>query len=168
MSIVQTSDFGSGHYAIPQDKFTQLNSYITKVERKYLLQLLGAELYDLFIADLTLTTPQVPQSQIYLDFFNEFHIEIDGCNLTSEGIKEMLKAFIYFHWMRDATYRKTTFGVTTASAENATNNIYQGFNLVESYNQGVDIANTIQWYIQDNEPNYPLYNGDLFEYSSGI
>lgn len=168
MSILQTSDFSSGEYSIPNDKFSQLGNYIIKYEKKYLLKLLGNKLYDLFIADLTLITPQIPKTAIYLKIFNAFHIEMDGINTHSEGIKEMLKQFIYFHYMRDAAYKKTTFGVTTGSAENATNNVYQGFNLVESFNQGVDNSMSIQWYLQDNTAVYPAFLGDFIEYSSGI
>lgn len=168
MAIVQTSDFASGQYSIPNDKFSQLGNYITKFEKHYLLKLLGNSLYDLFIADLILATPQVPQTALYTAIFNEFHIEMEGVNNSSEGIKEMLKQFIYFHFMRDAVYKKTTFGVTTGTAENATQSAYQGFNLVESYNQGVDNSMAIQWYIQDNMANYPTFLGDFIEYSSGI
>lgn len=168
MAILQTSDFSTGQFSIPNDKFSQLGIYITKFERHYLLKLLGNNLYDSFIADLTASTPQVPQTAIYITIFNEFHIEMDGVNNSSEGIKEMLKQFIYFHFMRDAAYKKTPFGVTTGAAENATNSVYQGFNLIESFNQGVDNSIAIQWYIQDNMTDYPTFLGGVIEYSSGI
>lgn len=168
MSIIQASDFSSGQYGIPQDKFTLLAPYIAKYEREYLLHLLGSELYDLFIADLTAPTPQIPQAAIYLAIFNKFNITSGGIWYQGEGIKEMLKQFIYFHWMRDAVYRKTTFGVTKSKAETGENNGYLGFNLEESYNHGVNNINSIQLYITDNMVNYPTFRGNFIDFISGI
>lgn len=168
MSILRTSDFNTGEYAIASNLYTQLDSYIIKYEREYLLRLLGSELYDLFIANLTGTTPQVPQAVIYLSIFNEFHREINGINVNCEGMKEMLKQFIYFHFMRESVYKKSTFGITTEQAENATNNIYQGFNLIQAYNKGVSNAFAIQIFIEEKQTDYPKYLGDFFQFQSGI
>ncbi len=168
MAILLTSDFSSGAYAIPQDKFTLLAPYIAKYERECLLKLLGSELYDLFILDLTAGPPQIPQAAKYLTIFNAFNKNIGGDWYQSEGIKEFLKQFVYFHWMRDSAYKKTTFGVTTAQPETGNNIVYSGFNLEEAYNQGASNAMAIQIYIQDNPSDYPTFMGDLFEYTSGI
>ena len=68
MSIVVKSDF-TGEYLIAQDQYSNIDSYIVKYEKKYLTMLLGADLYKLFIADLTPTSPQVPQNQRFIDLF---------------------------------------------------------------------------------------------------
>ena len=74
MSIVVNTDF-KGEYNVSKNCYDQLDTYIEKYEKKYLTKLLGAELYALFIADLTVTDPQVPQTQRFLDIFNDFSID---------------------------------------------------------------------------------------------
>lgn len=167
MAILQDSDFSSGEYAIPQSKFTKLSAYIAKYEKTYLIDLLGVEFYDLFIADLTPTTPQVPQDADYLFIFNPFAVQINDCNIESRGIKEMLKALVFFHFMREDVIRKTTFGATKQKAEVA-DNVGYDFNLIDAYNNAFEIAGAIQHYIEYNNGTYPAYNGDYFESSSGI
>lgn len=167
MSIIQTSDF-KGEYKIAQDCYSDLSDYIIKYEKKYLLMLFGAELYDLFIADLTVTTPQVPQTQRFIDIFNEFQTTDNGCLVYSEGIKKMLIQFVYFHITRDIPNAKTTQGTVRMANENSTNNPYNGFNLVESFNEAVANSRAIQWYICDNKEDYPEEESQLIDYINGI
>lgn len=163
-NILTPDDFGSGEYKVPQNCFDSIQDYIDKYEKLYLVRLLGAELYDLFIADLV---SGVPQTQIYLDIFNEFRIDETGCIRISEGMKEMLKQFCYYHIVRDLGVKKGIGGVGKYNDEVASTG-YNGFNLVEAYNEGVDNAHAIRWYICENDADYPTYNGEWFKYSSGI
>lgn len=167
MSIIQASDF-TGEYKIAQDCYSDLTSYIEKYEKKYLLELLGAELYDLFIADLTGTTPQIPQTQRFIDIFQEFRTTDNGCLVYSEGIKKMLIQFVYFHILRDMPNVKTTQGSVRMSNENSMSNPYNGFNLVDSYNEGVSNSRAIQWYIYDNNEVYPEEEMQLIDYMAGV
>lgn len=170
MSILVTSDFSTGEFRIPKDCFSDLQTYIDRYEKFYLVRLLGAELYDLFIADLTaLPSPQVPQSAIYLAIFNPFQIDdTNDCLRISEGIKEMLIEFVYFHFMRDIGVKKKIGGVYMTQIETGTNIGYNGFNLVEGYNKGVKNYKEIQWYICEYDTDYPTENMQLLEYTSGI
>ena len=70
MSIVVNTDF-KGEYNVSKNCYDLIDFYIEKYEKKYLTKLLGAELYALFIADLTVTDPQVPQTQRFIDIFDE-------------------------------------------------------------------------------------------------
>ena len=168
MSIVQSSDF-TGEYKISTDKFSNLTAYIDKFEKFYLVRLLGADLYDLFIADLTVSTPQVPQTSPYTEIYAPFHTDDNGCLRISEGMVKMLVQFIYFHYLRDNLNKKTTSGVVQNMNENSTEKGYTGFNLVQSYNEGVENYQEIEWYICDNETDdYPTYNGVTLDYTSGI
>jgi len=165
MAIVQASDFqGKGEYRIAQNCFSDFAPYIEKYEKKYLLQLLGAELYGLFIADLTPTTPQIPQTARFIQIFDPFDIDDNECVYSSEGIKAMLIQFIYFHIMRDNPNIKTVSGTVRMQNENSSDPIFNGFNLVESYNKGTRNAFKIQWYIDDNRATYPEENMQIFEY----
>lgn len=164
MSILTTSDFKQGEYSLSLDQYTELDTYIAKYEKFYLLRLLGADLYALFIADLV---SGVPQTQRFIDIFNAFQEDSKPCLMISEGIKEMLKAFIYFHYSRETVYQKTPTGAVIPNPEVSTNLGYNGFNLVTAYNKGVETFNVIQWFMLDGN-DYPEYNGQCIEFMSGI
>jgi len=118
----------------------------------------------LFIADLS---AGVPVTQIYLDIFNEFRVDRTGCIRISEGMKEMLMQFCYFHIIRDLGVKKGIGGVGKYVTE-VSDSRYDGFNIIEALNEGIDNAKAIQWYICDNSTDYPTYNGQYFNYQSGI
>jgi hypothetical protein len=61
----------------------------------------------------------------------------------------------------------TAGGTVTNSVELGVNAKFMG-NIVQSYNQGVKNAHTIQWYVWDNELEYPEENVQEIEYTSGI
>ena len=163
-NILIPADFGSGEYKVPQNCFDSIQNYLDKYEKLYLTKLLGAELYDLFIADLV---SGVPQTAKYLSIFNEFRIDENKCIRISEGIKEMLMQFCYFHIIRDLGVKKGIGGVGGYKTE-ISESRYDGFNIVEALNEGVDNARAIQWYICDNDVDYPEYNGQYMNYASGI
>ena len=167
MSIVVKSDF-TGEYLIAQDQYSNIDSYIVKYEKKYLTMLLGADLYALFIADLTPTSPQVPQTQRFIDLFESFFTDEYNCVVSSDGIRKMLIQFIYFHALRDNLNFKSTTGTVRMKNENSSESMYNGYNLVESYNEGVCNAKSIQWFIGENKDIYPESNRQYFELMNGI
>jgi len=166
MSIVVNTDF-TGEYKVAKTCYDQLDFYIAKYERMYLIQLLGADFYDAFIADLTVSDPQVPQTVEYLTIFNEFHADESTCVYSSEGIRKMLTQFIYFHYVREGQVENTPNGTVRNNVELGTNASFKG-NIVQAYNEGVNNAHSIQWYICDNSSDYPLENVQPFEFTSGI
>ncbi len=163
--IIQTSDFQSGEYTIPQDCYSDIQPYLDKYEKKYLVKLLGAELYDLFIADLV---SGVPQTARFVNIFNPFNID-DGCRIrTSEGMKAMIIQLVYFYIVRDLAVKKSTVGVGFNVNEVTNGPTYSGFNIIESYNEGVTNYHEISWYICENSSDYPEENGQNINYISGI
>jgi hypothetical protein len=166
MAILQTIDF-IGEYSVPQNAFSDLGIYIDKYEKIYLRKILGVELYDLFIADLTPTTPQVPQTPIYETIFEPIAINLNGIEIVSAGLKDILTQFIYFHYMREHRYQKTMSGVNSQASENGIDLGYNGFNLIDSYNYAVSNVNAVQCFINENLVDYPTYNGYHFLYLSG-
>jgi hypothetical protein len=166
MSIVVNTDF-TGEYNISKNCYDQIDFYIEKYEKKYLLGLLGAELYTLFIADLTATNPQIPQTTRFLDIFNSFNIDESVCIITSEGIRKMLTQLIYFHYLRENQVQNTSGGTVRNAVELGTNASFMG-NEVQSYNQGVNNSHAIQWFICDKSDIYPEENIQLLENISGI
>jgi len=166
MSIVVNTDF-TGEYNISKNCYDQIDFYIEKYEKKYLLKLLGAELYDLFIADLTVSDPQVPQTQRFLDIFNSFNIDESSCVVTSEGIRKMLTQLIYFHYVRENQVINTAGGTVSNSVELGLPASFKG-NIVQAFNEGVDNSHSIQWFICDKSDIYPEENIQLLENISGI
>ena len=166
MSIVVKTDF-KGEYNTSKTCYDQLDFYIEKYENYYLVRLLGSELYNLLISDLTATDPQVPQTTKFLNVFNPFSIDEHSYLYYSEGIRKMLVQFIYFHYVRENQVINSASGTVTNSVELGVNAKFMG-NIVQVYNQGVKNACAIQWYINENELEYPEENMQPFEYTSGI
>ena len=163
--ILATTDFEVGEYTIPQDCYSDIQPYLDKYEKKYLIELLGCDLYALFIADLV---GGVPQTQIYLDIFNEICEDNCGTIQRSEGMKTMLIELVYFYLVRDLAVKKSTVGVGFNVNEVTEGPTYSGFNIVEAFNEGVKNYNVIQWYMSDNHTDYPDRNGICLGPISGI
>lgn len=168
MSILQSTDFLTGQYKIPQDSFTDIETYIEKFEEPILLDMLGVELYDLFKADLTSPTPQIPQDALFLKIFNPFYYDNNGMLVMSEGIKKMLVSYIYFYYTRDNRARNTKSGIMAPAVEVSIDMGYNGYNIVEAWNNGVEIGKAIQQYIMFNLSDYPTFKGQYLQYISGI
>lgn len=157
--VIKIVDFDAGRFRIPSNNF-QTNSfqdYIDKYERHYLIRLLGVSLYNSFIADLD--AQGVPQDPNYLAFYNSFVDEANGCNCESQGMKEMLKAFIYFHWARDANVRLTTTGAKRSKGENSENLDNSALDMTTRYNEGVNSFECIQRFLCMDSETYPSYKG---------
>jgi hypothetical protein len=156
----------------------KLTSYITKYEEQYLVQLLGATLYNQFISDLSGANPNVPQSPNFLKIFNAFNEDVTGLTgngllygnsgflnngiLQSNGILEMLKGFIYFEFTRDLMNQQTPYGNVKQMAENSIVVDSPHSLMWERYNEGQKTYSTIQEWIWLNAP---LEVGQIVLYS---
>ena len=172
MAFLTFTDFNSGKYKIAQDNFSQatLTAYITKFEKRYLQDLMGIELYNLFVADLV---SNVPQTQRFEDIYNEFAEDDDGLVsglsgmastgnkiVRSEGIKEMLKGFIFFEYNRDLPVKNTMTGNVQEDNENSKVLTSLKAGITEKYNEAIATYKAIQWKLEDESATYPEYNGD--------
>ena len=172
MAILQTSDF-VGNYKVSTSRFTELQWYIDNYEKYYLTRLLGADLYTAFIADLTGTTPQIPQTTRFIELFNSF-ISITSYTsslVISEGIKTMLIQFVYFHYVRNSNQYNSIAGQVVPSNENSGQANYLGTNLIEVYNQGVVNYINIQLLAESDASKYPEIkqtNPEYLHLASGI
>ena len=164
-NIIQIADFAGTQYSLPEQKYISYQNYLDKYEKQFLTNLLGAELYGLFIADLV---SGVPQTQRFIDIYNAFSVDDNYCIRYSEGIKVALLQYVYFYAVRDLAVKKTNTGVVFNNNEVSTGPFYSGYNIVEAYNEAIKNAKEIQWYICDNNDIYPEENVQLFEYISGI
>ena len=162
MAILEESDFDSGRFELPTNTFQEesLDDYIEKAEKKYLPQLFGVELYDLFIADLSVGTPQVPSDPRFLKVFDAFIDQTNDCLTQSEGMKAMLKGFVYYLYIRDRISRVTTDGVKVTTGENSDNVSGIAHDLTSRYNESINIYKVIQNYMLNVDPDtYPEFLG---------
>lgn len=144
--LITTADF-TFKFALPQSVYSSLDSLITDTEEKYLRDLLGATLYASFKANLVNKVPVLPA---YLAIYNAFAIDVAPCMIHSQGMKEMLKGFIFFDFMRNAKYKPTTQGIV-ANSSDTSENIGIG-NLFGFENEAVDTYDVIQYYITQVQP----------------
>lgn len=166
-NILTLADFDSGKAKVNYNSHQEgdFEAYITRYERVYLIELLGVELYNLLIADLV---AGVPSSSRFLAIYNPIAVEISGENVTTRGIVEMLKGFIYFHWVRDNMTQQTTVGSKRTSSENATNISGTSALIQARFNDSVEDSRNVQLFIYENDEDYPEYNGKEIGYSLTI
>jgi hypothetical protein len=152
--IILTTDF-TGKFAIAKNNFSELEAYISRYERTYITDLLGADLATLFIADLS---SRVPQTDIYLSIFNAFRMDEETCIVQSWGMKDMLLGFIWWEYMRDLPLRSTDSGIVSNVTENSV--VVSAEDMMnQKYNEAVKSYKAIQWYIDENSESYPDFNG---------
>ena len=178
----------TGFYQIASNCFDKgkVQSYIDKYELFYLQRLLGCELYEDFVADLNSDTPPRPQSQRFIDIFDPLCIESrcfggiyvpgyarfedDDCRcydhdheeqLQSQGIPDMLKGLIYWHYVRDQPYQNTTTGtrVNRNDVSREPSNAEKMGDLAERWNDGQSSFAAIREYIFQNLGDYNNYKG---------
>jgi hypothetical protein len=151
--ILNISDFGAGKYELHTGMYTvdKLQDYIDRYEARYLIDLLGATLYAEFIADLVAGVPQSPKFEV---IFNALSVEGPNCVKHSEGIKDLLKGFIYFEYAKDLINQMTSIGNTVPTGENSekATTLYTTF--YNRYNEAVRSYRVIQYYICSNPENY--------------
>jgi hypothetical protein len=151
--IVNISDF-TGKYEIHRGLYDQskLQDYIDIYEKRYLIELLGANLYSEFMSDLdTFNVPESPNFlQIYNPFYEDQNLILDNQILISEGMKQMLKGFIYFEYLKDTTNQTTPNGMAIPSNENSTTATTLYSMIYTRYNEAIRTYRAIQWYIITN------------------
>ena len=166
-NIVTISDF-EGSFQIQSDTRTtaRFNLVRDEYQNEFIYTMMGAELGALFLADLD--GSGVPQTAIYLSLYNAFQEDTDfGALVRSRGIKEAVKAYVWFFFARNNNHLITTSGNTVKRSENADVSI-DPFYLAQNFNKAIETAHAIQWYINENLSDYPTYNGQELEYMIGI
>lgn len=147
--IVTISDF-TGKYQLSTGMYdtVKLQDYIDKYEKRYLIELFGANLYTEFESDLLANVPQSPN---FLKVFNPFYENLTFRQLIiSDGIKEMLKGFIYFEYSKDLINQMTPYGNVRPISENSepVSTLYSM--IYTRYNEAIRSYKAIQTYIQVN------------------
>jgi len=154
MAVFITPSMFVGKYKLNTGMYstTDIQAYIDKYEQQYLVQLLGADLYDELISDLNLTvTPPIPKSPNFIKIFAPFYENVSIFQLLySEGIIDMLKGFIYWEYSKDLLTTMTIAGEVSQNAENSAKVSALNSGMWDRYNTSVKTHNTIQKYIRLN------------------
>jgi hypothetical protein len=156
MSYVVPGDF-TNKWAIakPFDGGNKLQAYIDHYEQKYLIDLLGAELYVLFVAGYA------NEDEIYEKLYEPFAFDSECENkpFISEGIEVMLKNLIYAHYQQEDLGVATGAGKVDLDPEGGRRSTDNESNTFAYYNQGIKTYKAIQQYIKENEVDYPEFKG---------
>lgn len=154
------SDFTNGKFQLHTGVYNlpNLTEYIDKYEKRYLVELLGADLYNEFIADVTLGLG-VPTEPRFIKIYDEFVEDYSWTILYSVGMKEMLKGFIYYEYVKDQIVQMTPLGPVVPSGENSRNSNTLYTQIYTRYNDAARTYKAIQAYITDNSGDYKEFNG---------
>lgn len=158
--IIVKSDF-IGTFDLVKSANDKIDSFITRYEENILNELLGSELFELFKADVT---SYAPVTSRFLSIFNPIKTKINGVEIQSDGIKEMLLGFIYFEYERKNRYKVSNSGAVKNTTDSANSDIDLS-HLYHTYNEAVSNYKSIQYYILCNLSDYPEYNGLTQEFT---
>lgn len=174
MSIfVQPADFSEGRtkLAINEYNTEALQSYIDEHEIPILQQLLGVDLYNLFIADYNAVPANEFSEARFIAIYNPFALDTDCSVIQSIGIKEMLKHIIFFYYERDNPNKQTSAGAVRQKNDNSTPLTGVQIGLPQVYNTGISTYHAIQYYIKQYNPenyDYSEFNGIFKDFASII
>ena len=153
-----------------QDQNDDLEAVIDRLEVEVLQDLLGKELYDLFIADLDGgDIPEAPQTQRFIDIYNAIY-EDETIIIRSEGMLAMLRIFIWFEWTKQTGMQNTPVGMIKNEFENGTNLSNVNAGIESTYNRAIKSYRAIVDYIIINSTTYPEYGskGIIRQYISWL
>lgn len=153
MSIVQTSQF-VGKYALTKafnDGQLKIVQMIVGIEFKYLNELFGVDLCDVFLDEYT-TEPR------FIKLMTPFAFEHCGEVKTCRGIEQMLLGFVYTHYLTEMQGVSTSVGKMTPDPE--AGKLDNDLNVLSFYNESVQDFNMIVDYVRLNCDIYPEMKGN--------
>ena len=164
--LIDSDDFLTGRLLIAQgtEEETTLTAFIDMYEEPFLYEMLGVTMYEAFKADLV---DQVPTDADYLIIYNIFNKMISDTIVTSKGMKEMLKSYIYSLYISKQSVVNTTVGnVINENEVSVMNN--NTFDVAVYYNEAVMTFTAIQVYIENNETIFTDYKGTAKSFTSPL
>jgi len=129
-----------------------IEDYIQRYELKYLKELMGIDLYDLYKANADLDpVNHIPTDPFYLKIFNPLEFNYSFNVYISEGFKQMLLNFVYFEYMKDQVSNASMLGEVKQQNELSKSAISM---IYFRYNEGVKTFNNIVRYMVLNPEGY--------------
>jgi len=153
MITINNVDF-NGKFELTLGEFTsqKLTDYIARYQNEFTIELLGVELYDLYVANSS--NPEFVIIEDPLIFQSNC-----GKIYKSLGMKDMLMGFIFFMYGRDLPTQQTVTGAVKQSSENSMHPSNVNALLWQRYNESVTSYEAIQAYIRENSDVYPTFRG---------
>ena len=161
MIILQITDFEVGKFAVHRGMYStpDFQSYIDKYEKRYILELLGANLGNEFIDDVQAGGGGIPTEQRFVDILEPIEFDYGMELIVSDGIKEMLKGFVYYEYLKDQVTQATANGLLTQKSENSESVSGLFTQLYTRYNDACRSYKGIQRYILTKRGDYSGFNG---------
>jgi len=155
MAIVTTTDFiNKFELTLTDFNTAKLTAYIDRYETITLIELLGKELYDLYVTGIAGANP------IYEQLRDAFTVQLlSGEILDSRGVVDMLTGMIYFYYSRDINTQVTENGNVISKGENSDRASAFKANVQSRWMESKETYNAIQDYILDNSSVYPTFLG---------
>ena len=147
----------------------KLNSIIETVEKNILRLLLGDDLYILFLADLDGNNE--PQTTNYINLLNGINFDYGERKYIYDGLKLMLKYFIYSEYIK---YNSLQATVGTVIPEKDNSITMSDFDISElsnkAYNKGIKYYREAISYIVINIEDYSTFDYTFlaFKFNFGI
>ena len=154
LPLVDKDDFtGELSIAVNQYNSEALDEIIADAnQEKYIKMLLGAELGDLFIADLVAGEPQTAR---FIDLNSPKTFELNGCVIHFDGIKKDVLRALYFDWTSQQAVLNLSSGNSTVMSEAATPDNHMKSTL--TWNRIVSDNDALSCYIKQNSATYSEY-----------
>ena len=170
--VITDYDFDEGKYVINDNDITRhdLKEYISDYERKFIYQLLGIELGDLFIADLNQEF-KTPTTARFFKIFNPLYFKSThpyNTVVQSKGMIDVLKGLVYTEFVKEQNFKNNFNGNSQNLFESGENVPAYKNGVIIKYNQALDSYKAIQEYICDNSTDYPEFDGERKNYTSPI
>lgn len=160
--LVNKTDF-VGKYSLAKSNTDFIDDYIQLYEEKYLIELFGLELFLFFKADINVGTKK-PNTAIYLTLYNPLVFKYSNRLFNSFGIKNLLLAFIFFHYVRENRAKQTQNGTVSNQTE-VSDPMPSNDYIYLRYNEAVEAFWAIQAYCEvtkEGDPlelSYPTFDG---------
>ena len=164
MSIVIPTDF-TGRFDLTTKGYLSLEVFIDQYEPIILKKLLGIELYNLYVADTVLS---VPQTDIYLDIYQESELVVCEIKRNYEGLKDLLIPFIYYEYLKAQRNRNSSSGGVQNQSSLSVASMQTYAQAVIYINEAISQARILQFYLEENIDIYPTFRANLFQFMSVV
>jgi hypothetical protein len=153
MITINNTDF-TGKFELTIGEFTsqKLTDYIARYQNEFTIEMLGVELYDLYVANSANPEFVLLEDPLIFQSYNDKIYK-------SLGMKDMLMGFIFFMYGRDLPTQQTVTGAVKQSSENSMHSNNVSSLLWQRYNESVTSYDAIQAFILENSSDYPTFRG---------
>lgn len=149
----------SGSSTVETANLAYLTLMIAKYEKKFLRGLLGDNLFALYDAEVSKTTPQT--SGIYFDLNAQIYSE------STPLYESPAAGYVYFHYWRSKQTETVGLGESASRLENA-DLVSSAGKMVAAWNEMSEQVDDVRAWIEEHLTDYPTYSSEGQENLSKI